>query len=149
MLVSVRGGSAFQKKLASSAIEFAKKELLPKIHRIAITVKLRKFHSDEGNVVGWCTYDDLTKKNHRVFTVEVCMDQPLEGFIKTILHEMVHVKQYAFAEMQQQYEEGKHRTIWKGNDHTKTAYTKSPWEKEAYRLQNKLYVKFMKHSIIT
>jgi len=148
MQLVVRGGSAFQKKLAAAAISFAKDELLPKIRTLDITVKLRKFRKDEGNVVGWCVWEDDDKPRHREFTIEVSSEQGLECFIKTLMHEMVHVKQYAMAEMREAYINDKHRILWKGTDHTKTAYTKSPWEKEAYRMQDKLYAKFMKSCVI-
>jgi hypothetical protein len=148
MQLTIRGGNAFQKKLAAAAIDFAKCELLPKIRTLDIELKLRKFSKDEGNVVGWCIYEDDEKTKHREFTIEVSHEQGLEGFIKTIMHEMVHVKQYALAEMRESYANDKRRVLWKGTDHTKTAYTKSPWEKEAYRLQDKLYAKFMKNCYV-
>ena len=148
MVVTIRGGSAFQKKLASAVLDFAKAELLPKVRTLDVTLKLRKFRKEEGNVVGWCIYEDDEKPKHREFTIEVSSEQALECFIKTILHEMVHVKQYALAEMREAYTNDKHRIYWKGTDHTKTAYTKSPWEKEAYRLQEKLYTKFMKNCFV-
>lgn len=148
MVVTIRGGSAFQKRLAAAAVDFAKTELLPRVRTLDITLKLRKFRKEEGNVVGWCIYDDDERTKHREFTIEVSSEQALECFIKTIMHEMVHVKQYALAEMREGYKNDRHTIHWKGTDHTKTAYTKSPWEKEAYRLQEKLYTKFMKSCFV-
>jgi hypothetical protein len=147
MMLTVRGGNAFQKKLAAAAVDFAKCEMMSKIRTLDIILKIRKFTKEEGNVVGWCIYEDDDKVKHREFTIEVSGEQGIEAFIKTIMHEMVHVKQYALAEMRESYGNDKHRIYWKGTDHTKTAYTKSPWEKEAYRLQDKLYSKFMKEAM--
>lgn len=147
MMLKVRGGSAFQKKLAAAAVDFAKHEMMSKIRTLDIILKIRKFTKEEGNVVGWCIYEDDDKVKHREFTIEVSSDQCIEAFIKTIMHEMVHVKQYALAEMRESYGTGKQCIYWKGTDHTKTAYTKLPWEKEAYSLQNKLYAKFLKESL--
>jgi len=147
MMLTVRGGNAFQKKLAAAAVDFAKCEMLSKIRTLDIILKIRKFTKEEGNVVGWCIYEDDDKVKHREFTIEVSGEQGIAAFIKTIMHEMVHVKQYALAEMRESYGNDKHRIYWKGTDHTKTAYTKSPWEKEAYRLQDKLYEKFMKEAM--
>jgi hypothetical protein len=121
--------------------------MLSKIRTLDIILKIRKFTKEEGNVVGWCIYEDDDKVKHREFTIEVSSEQGIAAFIKTIMHEMVHVKQYALAEMRESYGNDKHRIYWKGTDHTKTAYTKSPWEKEAYRLQDKLYEKFMKEAM--
>lgn len=147
MMLTVRGGSAFQKKLAAAAVDFAKCEMMSKIRTLDIILKIRKFTKEEGNVVGWCIYEDDDKVKHREFTIEVSSEQGIEAFIKTIMHEMVHVKQCALAEMRESYGNGKQRILWKGTDHTKTAYTKSPWEKEAYKLQDKLYAKFMKDAM--
>jgi hypothetical protein len=147
MMLTVRGGNAFQKKLAAAAVDFAKCEMLSKIRTLDIILKIRKFTKEEGNVVGWCIYEDDDKVKHREFTIEVSGEQGIAAFIKTIMHEMVHVKQYALAEMRESYGNDKHRIYWIGTDHTKTAYTKSPWEKEAYRLQDKLYEKFMKEAM--
>lgn len=145
MILTIKGGTAFQRKLTEAAVNFAKQEMLPRLRTLDITVRLRKFSKDEGNVVGWCIYEDASHK-HREFTIEVSTEQALECFVKTIMHEMVHVKQYALAQMREACNDrGGHAIYWKGTNHTKTAYTKSPWEKEAYRLQDKLYDKFMKN----
>lgn len=147
MNLTIKGGNSFQKKLAAAALGFAKTELMPKIRTLDIVLKIRSFTEDEGNFVGWCMYDDDGKTKHREFTVEVSSKLAIEEFLQTIMHEMVHVKQYANGEIIERYKGGEMIMLWDNVDHTKTSYSKSPWEKEAYSLQNKLYKKFMKESM--
>ena len=148
MNLTIKGGNSFQKKLAAAAVEFAKSELMPKIRTLDIILKLRKFkpHADD-DAIGWCMYDDDGKIRHREFTIEVSSEQTIEAFVKTIMHEMVHVKQYAKGEIRESYKGGELRVTWDNADHSKTSYSRSPWEKEAYSVQNKLYTKFMKEAM--
>ena len=39
------------------------------------------------------------------------------------------------------------KTIWKGDDHTNTAYYRQPWEKEAFALEHKLAKKYIKEEL--
>jgi hypothetical protein len=147
MQLSIRGGNAFQKKIAAAAIEFAKGELMPKIRTLDVTLTIRKFKSPhDDDAIGWCTYED-DKIKHREFTIDVSSQQTIEAFIKTIMHEMIHVKQYANGEIRESFKTGELLVTWDNTDHTKTSYSRAPWEKEAYRVQNKLYSKFLKESM--
>jgi len=40
----------------------------------------------------WGTCSEGTKGNH--YTIEVAKDQSLRGFVATVVHEMIHVKQW-------------------------------------------------------
>jgi len=54
---------------------------------------------------------------------------------------MVHVKQMARGELKEVYHGG-HRHVWKGKTVDKN-YKDQPWEKEAYRMQDKLFKEYM------
>ena len=58
--------------------------------------------------------------------------------MRTLAHEMVHAKQYIFGEL-----DG-YSDSWKGSDVNYYSYEDSPWEKEAYKLEEILYEKFWK-----
>jgi hypothetical protein len=60
------------------------------------------------------------------------------NWLSTLAHEMVHVKQFARAELSPSLQH------WKGRDHSDTDYWDQPWEKEARRLQNKMVLEFEK-----
>jgi hypothetical protein len=63
-------------------------------------------------------------------------------FIKTVIHELIHVKQYVTGQLSDKVGRAS-GVIWKGIDHSKTTYSRQPWEREAYRLQEKLFIEFM------
>jgi hypothetical protein len=69
-----------------------------------------------------------------------------ETLITLIAHELVHVKQYVLGELRNIYNPHKieYRTLYKNKDVTNWAYMKRPYEKEAYRLQEKLRVEYLK-----
>jgi len=146
MEIRVRGGSPLQKALTREIIAFAKKELLPNFRTLSFIVRIRKFRESEGNVVGWCIYEDCNIRP-REFSIDLAENQSVEDFCKTLFHELVHVKQYALGEMRERHLLTGHSISWKGTDHTKTSYRQSPWEKEAYKMQNQLYKKFMKEVV--
>ena len=76
--------------------------------------------------------------NNRTFEIEVDKKLNINELVTTICHEMVHVKQYARNEMTDECVQNGNAT-WKGRKvNPKTVYYKLPWEKEAYKLQDKL-----------
>lgn len=81
-------------------------------------------------------YNDSGKP--RDFLVELNPNVAAYDILKTLAHEMVHVKQYAYSEMD---EKG---TRWKGShiDPSKTDYWTEPWEVEAYGLEPGMFTKF-------
>ena len=113
--------------------------LLPSVKKLDINVHIRNFKEDSN--IGYCTDDssdatDFVGKSPRRFQIEVSKDLNLTDFIKCVLHEFVHLKQFVLREM---VELDRQRTRWKSKvipDTTK--YYDQPWEKEAYRLESQL-----------
>jgi hypothetical protein len=65
--------------------------------------------------------------------MEICANQPEDEFIKSICHEMVHIKQFIreeFVEEVMDYE-------------TIAEYFNQPSEKEAYRMEEELYKEWL------
>lgn len=125
-LVEVTGGKKYQRDIAQKVVYAMIDTLMPRMRTLDIEVKIRKI---SGDAVGYCMQEDT----NRMFTIDVQKDLSLRDFITTICHEMVHVKQYARNEMDCYGRKWKKKTI--AND---TAYCDLPWEKEAYRMQDKL-----------
>ena len=140
LVLRVTGGNKFQKQLAFGTIQFAVKRLLPTIRKLDINIHIRSFKK-EGSTIGYCTDDssdfsDFVGKSPRRFQIEVSRDLNLTDFIRCILHEFVHLKQFVNRDMIE-LETGK--TRWKGKTISKkVTYKDQPWEKEAYRLEEKL-----------
>lgn len=104
------------------------------------------------DVMGECVDEDGFK-NPRYFTISLNRNQT-EDIIRTLAHEMVHVKQYAKNEL------GKHlrmtsstglkiATVWQGKvwkaKLKEDDYFDSPWEIEAYGREVGLYAKWVQY----
>lgn len=103
------------------------------------------------DVMGECINEDDTK-NSRYFTIRLNRNHS-DDIIKTLAHEMVHVKQYAKNELGKQLRVSrgglKITTQWQGNDwnpkRKEDAYFDAPWEIEAYGREVGLYAKWLQH----
>jgi len=127
-----------QRPLIEEAVDFAIATLVPKIRNLDIEVDALEFVGDEAYECGYCTRID-----YRYFFFEVAQNQSEESLVRTIIHEMVHVKQYVYGELNQYHSKVSGLRIqWKGEDHTNTTYTEQPWEIEAYDLEERLYNEF-------
>ena len=124
--IEVKGGNKFQKHVAEVVVTQMIKALMPKMKTLQIEVQIKKL---TGDAVGWCMMEDT----NREFEIEVANNLSLKELVTTICHEMVHVKQYARKETCGYGEKWKGKMI-----DPKTAYSDLPWEKEAYRMQDKL-----------
>ena len=62
----------------------------------------------------------------------------LEEMILNLAHELVHAKQFIRGELHPNLNR------WKNLDYSNTLYSRQPWEKEAYLLEDKLINKFWK-----
>lgn len=136
--LEIKGGDAKLKELSEQVVEFAVLALKLDRFNLEINLKLKNLKGVEG----WCIWED-TNIRPREFTIEVRKNQTKANFITTILHEMVHVKQYVRNEMQERFQ-GEHRVLWKGKNFSDKDYLDQPWEKEAYKLQEVLYKKYLK-----
>ena len=124
--IEVIGGNKFQKQTAEKVVQQMIETLMPRMRTLEITVNIKKL---TGDAVGWCMMEDT----NREFTIDVHNKLTLKDFVTTICHEMVHVKQYA------RKETCGYGKMWKGRKiNPKTAYYDLPWEKEAYKIQDKL-----------
>ena len=139
LVLRVTGGNKFQKQLVFGPVQFCMHRLLPNVRKLDINVHIRNFKEDSN--IGYCTDDssdatDFVGKSPRRFQIEISKDLNLTDFIKCVLHEFVHLKQFVLREM---VELDRQRTRWKSKvipDTTK--YYDQPWEKEAYRLESQL-----------
>lgn len=105
------------------------------------TVDIRMFDkSEEANESGWMESDGSND-----FVIYLTFDlADNEDIYEVLAHEMVHVKQYVTGQMQDFIKSGSGIVIWEGkmydasNDAASWTYWKSPWEMEAFGLQQAL-----------
>ena len=136
--LNIKGGLKAERKEAEELIFFALKALKLTRMNLEINVKI----CNPRNADGFCSWEDNNLKP-REFSIEVRRDQSYDDFCTTVLHEMVHVKQYARGELKERYKAG-HKQLWKNRDYTEADYFDQPWEKEAYRMQEVLFKKYLK-----
>ena len=126
------------------AIEFYGVKLLGKrmAKNVYVYVKLTRELKKKEGAYGFCMFTDNPSRP-REFEIELdtSMKYSFEQILTWLAHEMVHMKQWVRHELID-YDYG--QTQWKSRRYTlkHICYNEEPWEKEAYRLEDKLYEKF-------
>tara|TARA_R110001592_G_C12551983_1_gene690164 strand:+ start:68 stop:484 length:417 start_codon:yes stop_codon:yes gene_type:complete len=136
-LVEVTGGTKFQKEVAFKTVCQMITELMPRMKTLEITVRI----TNVKDAIAYCMMEDT----NRQFEIEIDRSLTLKEFVTAMCHEMVHVKQYARKEM---CGEVSSRRWKKSNVSDSTNYWDLPWEKEAYRLEQKLAQKVWDANIL-
>jgi hypothetical protein len=90
------------------------------------------------DVYGYASVESTGKKNPREFLIEIHSKIGATDILKTIAHEMVHCKQYAYGELDETL------MSWKGKkvDSDTVNYYDHPWEIEAHGMEVGLFAKF-------
>lgn len=144
MEIVVKGGSKLEKQLVRSISKFIQETYFPRRKAVKIDFKItRMMASGEG-------YNGLCYRQDKAGEFEIFIDRSMSAkdFIKVVIHEMIHVKQYLLRELVDRKNKDSYKTYWKGVDHTSTEYENQPWELEAYELQEKMYPKFLAWDIL-
>jgi len=123
-----------------SAIQYFADNLISKQLQRHISIRITLVTNTDN--YGEVEITDYNSTNQpRVFTLFIDKNLPEEEKIRTIAHELVHVKQYLYNELNEQM------TLWRGRKVSEDDfenYFDRPWEKEAYELGDKLYDNFTK-----
>ena len=129
-------------KLTQSRLQaigfFADKLLTKQLNRhIIVNVVFRK-NLDH---LGLTYVDDYNSSGKlREFTLEIYRDQIEEEILKTLAHELVHVRQYSIGDLNEE------ATLWQGRlMESNLAYDNQPWEIEANELADILYEEYIHH----
>ena len=105
------------------------------------------------DVMGECVDEDGTR-NPRWFTINLRNKRDDDDLVKTLAHEMVHVKQHAKNELSSGHMVASKggvamRTKWQGKiwkpKSKENGYWDSPWEIEAYGREVGLYQRWLQH----
>ena len=139
--ISARNGNKVQNAVARSVAQHCIDKLMPRMRTLDISILFKKIPAQE-NTIGTCLMQD----NNRTFEIEIQKGLSFDEIVKTVCHEMVHVKQYARNEMTDSAWKGKLR--WRNRFIKKnTSYSKLPWEREAYRKQKTLSKSYYKSKV--
>jgi hypothetical protein len=151
MQINVSGFGKARTAEIKEAVEFFAKQLMhgKTVKNLQIDVE-KCSHLD---VCGECIDEDGTR-NPRWFTINLRGSRKDEDIIKTLAHEMVHVKQHAKNELQSgtivaskggiSIHSKWMGKIWKPNT-KEHYYWDSPWEIEAYGREVGLYHKWVEY----
>jgi len=113
---------------------------------ILMSSRMLKFVNIEVKIVsgnapsGLCIIDEYNNQNKpRSFTIEINKNQSKLEILNAVAHEMVHVKQYVYGELNEQM------SSWLGQkiDCDEVDYFEQPWEVEAYNLEAFLTVMYL------
>jgi hypothetical protein len=127
------------KKQYQQALNFyASKLFTPQLSK-NIEVRVR-FCNFEDNLKGIAIVDDYNASGKpRSFTIEVNRNESQSEILKTLAHELVHCRQYAQSELNEEM------TVWHGKkiNSDEMPYEEQPWEIEAEMMGLFLYESFI------
>jgi len=108
---------------------------------IYLDIKLTKDLKKKEKAYGYCHIvdDNLSRPREFMIELDASMKYGVNQILTWLAHEMVHLKQFVRGELCD-YETG--RVQWKTRSFGRVHYDDQPWEKEAYRLETKLYEEF-------
>lgn len=142
MILTIKGGTASQKKRVESMVNFCVTKLMPRMKDLEITVRLKDL--SKAGVYGYCMADpegDAKRLDRpRSFDLEIHSKMSMRKLLTTVAHEMVHAKQYARGELYQGVRVNKYR--WQGKWVGEMNYWDEPWEIEAHGRETGLFVQW-------
>jgi hypothetical protein len=141
MYITARGSDRKTQKLCKDIAQFCAEKLMG--NRLSDNIDLRIEFSDK---LGGCDGDAVWEDDEyrpREFTIRVREGMCLSKKLKTICHEMVHVKQYATGEMRQSWRPSR-MTKFNGALYPDDMdYWDQPWEIEAFGREDGLYTRWV------
>ena len=134
--VLVRGGNGFQKHVVNQCVDWCLRKLTPDVKRVYIDVHIKSTLDADGYCENTAVdREDFVGVSPRTFKLQINKTLHFMEMVSTIIHEMVHVKQYINCELDDNYSAIK----WKSKQCSyDMRYEDQPWEKEAFRLQDRL-----------
>ena len=127
-------GYGYSKRRCESVTTWFINKFLPR-HQIDITVNHRGMIREDA--MGYCDWIG-TSYNPRDFEIELQSNMDEETYIKTLLHELVHLRQWVKGTLKMK--SGKF--VWKGEDIHHIDYMNQPHEIEAFSEEKTLYNKY-------
>ena len=135
--LNITGGRKKQRQVVEDAVKWSIKKLnLHRIRTLNLTFSIKSLKSLYGQLV---QLDDKRRE------FEIVLDKNIDtkDLIRTVIHEMVHVKQYVRKEMDSEVVGSRMR--WKSKTYPyDIKYDDMPWEKEANRLETKYGNEYLK-----
>ena len=135
--LNITGGRKKQRQVVEDVVKWSIKKLnLHRIRTLNLTFSIKSLKSLYGQL------EQLDDKR-RQFSIVLDKNMNTENIIRTVIHEMVHIKQYIRKEMDSEIVGSRMR--WKSKTYPyDIKYDDMPWEKEANRLETKYGNEYLK-----
>ena len=135
--LNITGGRKKQRQVVEDVVKWSIKKLnLHRIRTLNLTFSIKSLKSLYGQL------EQLDDKR-REFSVVLDKNVDTKDLIRTVIHEMVHIKQYIRKEMDSEVI-GQHMR-WKSKMYpSDIKYDDMPWEKEANKLETKYGNEYLK-----
>lgn len=135
--LNITGGRKKQRQVVEDVVKWSIKKLnLHRIRTLNLTFSIKSLKSLYGQL------EQLDDKR-REFSVVLDKNVDTKDLIRTVIHEMVHIKQYIRKEMDSEIVGSRMR--WKSKTYPyDIKYDDMPWEKEANRLETKYGNEYLK-----
>ena len=135
--LNIIGGRKKQRQVVEDVVKWSIKKLnLHRIRTLNLTFSIKTLKSLYGQL------EQLDDKR-REFSVVLDKNVDTKDLIRTVIHEMVHIKQYIRKEMDSEIVGSRMR--WKSKTYPyDIKYDDMPWEKEANRLETKYGNEYLK-----
>ena len=135
MLELYTSGYGFSQRRCRDAVEWFISKYLPR-HHITLEV-LHRGLKKEG-VIGWCDIDGRTY-NPRSFLIELQTGMDPESYLTTLFHELWHLYQFVKGDLRVKSS----KPYYKGICIEGIPYEDLEHEKEAYKMEKKLYQEYI------
>jgi hypothetical protein len=128
-------GYGYRKRICESVTDWFMNRYMPR-HTIDLRVVHRGLKREF--VYGWCDFEDDYKRP-RAFLIELQTNMDLETYTKTLIHELVHVRQWVFGSLRQ-----KRGKMYYGFTNVEDLdYEDQPHEIEAKEQEETLYITYL------
>ena len=124
-IITDEGGKKEQRQIVEDVVSYMIQRQMPRMKTLDIHVILKKID----DAYGYCM-----SESNREFEIEVDKRLGKNQFISTVIHEMVHVWQYATKQLTQKG----CKEFWRGKDYTDAYYSNQPWERQALRMEKSI-----------
>lgn len=131
-----------QRELSKSAVYFFMKKMCPRLkNKISLRIIGVKELSKKEGINGDCDILDVENKYPREFVIRLDSSSNIKLYLKSLMHEMVHMKQFARRELIHKGPVFR----WQGQiiDPEKIDYWDHPWEIEAHGRETGLLYQFL------
>lgn len=145
MIVNFHRGSKQKRILAQSIAEYVANHLMPRLKdKLTINIEFVNKLVEKDGVHGDTIWEDDDVRP-REFNIRLDASDEIPTMLRTLAHEMVHVKQFARSELKQYARIKAHRFKSEivPND---TEYWDLPWEIEAHGREEGLYLRWLQHT---